>query len=354
MASQSLGSNVTIGLDVGDRFTQFYVLDSNGQCLDEGKLRTTPHAYRRHFEDQDSVRVILEVGTHSPWIQRLLEELGHEVIVGNARELRFIFGNVRKSDSVDAEALARVGRLDPKLLRPVQHRSEQTQRDLAILHARDALVRTRTLLINHVRGVAKSCGCRLPSCSAHAFARTCADALPVALNPALGPLLETITELTKRIRHFDGTIERLSEERYPETSALKQISGVGALTALAYVLILEDPRRFARGRSVGAYLGLTPKRAQSADHDPQLRITRAGNPFLRRLLVQAAQYVLGPFGPDTDLRRWGLKLATRGGKNAKKRAVVAVARKLAALLHHLWVTGEVYDPLRSQTQHTAA
>jgi transposase len=354
MNAQTVLSKVTIGLDVGDRFTQFHTVDESGACLEEGRLRTTPEAYRRRFQDQQPYRVVLEVGTHSPWIHRLLEELGHEVIVGNARELRFIFGNDRKSDSVDAEALARVGRLDPKLLRPIDHRSEQAQLDLAVLRARDALVRTRTSLINHVRGVVKSTGHRLPKGSTSVFVRNCVDILPVELRPALGPILETISELSQRIARFDGAVEKLSEERYPETGVLKQISGVGPLTALAYVLILEDPKRFPKGRSVGAYLGLTPKRAQSAEHDPQLRITRAGNPFLRRLLVQAAHYVLGPFGPDTDLRRWGLKLAARGGKNSKKRAAVAVARKLAALLHHLWLTGEVYNALRSQTRLAAA
>jgi transposase len=139
-------------------------------------------------------------------------------------------------------------------------------------------------------------------------------------------------------------IEQLCQEHYPETHHLRQVSGVGPITALAYVLTLDDPDRFRKSREVAPALGLVPKRDQSGDRDPQLRITKTGDSYLRRLLVGSAQYILGPFGPDCDLRRWGLKLAQRGGKNAKKRAVVAVARKLAVLLHHLWVTGEVYDP----------
>lgn len=354
MKAQAVFPNVTIGLDVGDRFSTFHVLDEAGACLEQSQVRTTPQGLRYRFQNIERARIVLEVGTHSPWISRLLEELGHEVIVGNARDLRFIYGSNRKSDPVDAEALARVGRLDPKLLRPIEHRGEQAQHDLAVLHARDVLVRTRTTLINHVRGVVKSIGHRLPRCSAPSFATRCAEHVPEELTHALGPLLETITDLTRRIRDFDHTIEELCEERYPETGALRQVPGVGALTALAYVLVLEDPRRFHKGRSVGPYLGLTRKRAQSSEHDPQLRITKAGNPFLRRLLVQAAHYILGPFGPDTDLRRWGLELVARGGKHAKKRAAVAVARKLAVLLHHLWLTGEVYEPLRLHRQHEAA
>lgn len=354
MKAQAMDPKVTIGLDVGDRFSCLHVIDDDGVCLEEGRVRTTPEALRYRFHNIGRARIVLEVGTHSPWISRLLEELGHEVIVGNARDLRFIYGNDRKSDAVDAEALARVGRLDPKLLRPIEHRGEAAQHDLAVLHARDVLVRTRTTLINHVRAVVKSIGQRLPACSAPSFATRCPDHVPDELRPALGPLLETIADLTRRIRDFDHTIEKLCQDRYPEAGALQQIPGVGALTALAYVLVLEDPRRFHNGRSVGVYLGLTPKRAQSSEHDPQLRITKAGDPFLRRLLVQAAHYVLGPFGPDTDLRRWGLKLAARGGKNAKKRAAVAVARKLAVLLHHLWVSGEVYEPLRVHSRQEAA
>ena len=356
MNTRAMSENVTIGIDVGDRFSSFHVLDHQGVCLEQSQIRTTPDP--RPFAIGSKTSSVLASSSRSartqPWISRLLNELGHEVIVGNARDLRFIYGSHRKSDLVDAEALARVGRLDPKLLRPIEHRGEHAQHDLAVLHSRDALVRARTTLINHCRGVVKTVGHRLPSCSAPSFHSRCLEHVPDELKPALGPVFETIADLTRRILSFEHTIEQLCQDDYPETRVLRQITGVGALTALAYVLVLEDPRRFHKGRSVGAYLGLTPKRAQSADHDPQLRITKAGDWFLRRLLVQSAQYILGPFGPDTDLRRWGLTLAGRGGKNAKKRAVVAVARKLAVLLHHLWVRGEVYEPLHlPRHQHAA-
>jgi len=139
----------------------------------------------------------------------------------------------------------------------------------------------------------------------------------------------------------------VSEERYPRTRLLRQVPGVGPVTALAFVLALADPSRFRSSRSVGAYLGLRPRRSDSGESMPELRITKAGNGAVRRLLVQCAQYILGPFGPESDLRGWGLKLAGRGGKRAKRVAVVAVARKLSVLLHRLWVSGENYDPLRN-------
>lgn len=338
---------LTIGLDLGDRFTQLCALDARGQIRATERVRTTPAALERHFTGLPHARIVLEVGTHSPWVSRLLEHLGHEVLVANARQLRLIYGSDRKSDRVDAETLARLGRLDPALLKPIHHRGAEAQADLAQLRARDALVRTRTLLINHVRGAVKAWGARLPASSAPAFATKAAAGVPRELRSALGPLLELIATLTQEIRGMEHQLERLATERYPETARLRQPSGVGLLTALCYVLTLEDPRRFRRSRAVGPYLGLCPRRDQSGGRDAQLRITKRGDAMLRRLLVSGAQYVLGPFGPDTDLRRWGHRLAARGGKNAKKRAVVAVARKLATLLHRLWVSGAAYQPLRA-------
>jgi transposase len=338
---------LTIGLDLGDRFTQLCAVDVHGQVMATDRLRTTPAALERRFGGLPRCRLVLEVGTHSPWVSRLLEQLGHEVLVANARQVRLIYGSDRKSDRVDAETLARLGRLDPALLKPIRHRGAEAQADLAQLRARDALVRTRTLLINHVRGAVKAWGARLPASSAPAFVMKAAPGVPRDLRDALGPLLELIATLTREIRGMEHQLERLAAERYPETQRLRQPSGVGLLTALCYVLTLEDPGRFRQSRAVGPYLGLCPRRDQSGGRDAQLRITQRGDAMLRRLLVSGAQYILGPFGPDTDLRRWGLRLAARGGKNAKKRAVVAVARKLATLLHRLWVSGAAYQPLRT-------
>lgn len=293
------------------------------------------------------MRSRIEAGTHSPWISRLLEERGHQVLVANARKLRLIYGEGRKTDRLDVENLARLARLDPKLLSPLRHRGETSQAHLALIRSRDAPIRSRTQLVNHVRGSVESFGKRLPKCSASSFHKRAAGRLPEALVPTLGPILETITSLTARIRAYDRELEALTEEFYPETRLLKQVPGVGMLTALAFVLTVEDPARFAGGRAVGACLGLVPGRDQSGDSDPQRRIPKLGDRMLRRLLVGSAQYLLGPFGEDSDLRRHGEKLAAHGGKSAKKRAVVAVARKLSVLQHRLWVTGGAYDPLRN-------
>lgn len=343
-----------VGLDLGDKFSYITILDQDAELIEESRLPTTRASFQRKFSTLQPCRVAMEVGAQSRWASHLLKDLGHDVLVANARKLRAIYHNPRKGDRADAETLARLARLDPALLSPIHHRSPQAQADLAVLRSRDAVVRCRTLLINHARGLVKSSGARLPSCSADSFAHKAAPAIPERLRRALLPILDAIASLTQQIREFDKRIERLCQDQYPETKLLRAVSGVGPLTALGYVLTLETPDRFRRSREVGPALGLVPRRDQSGDQDPQLRITKTGDAYLRRLLVGSAQYILGPFGPDCDLRRWGLKLAERGGKNAKKRAVVAVARKLAIVLHHLWKTGEIYDPFYLARKHDGA
>jgi transposase len=348
-------TKMTAGVDLGDRYSYLCLIHTeNGEVIEEGRLRTTPETFRRHFTSEQPMRIAIEAGTHSPWVSRLLKECGHEVLVANARKLRLIYSNKRKTDEIDAENLARLARVDPKLLYPLNHRGEDSQAHLAIIRSREALVGSRTQLVNHVRGAVKSFGARLPKCPARSFHKKAVAHIPEALRPALGPILEQIGSLTERIQDYDRQLEMISKEHYPETELLRQVEGVGALTALAFVLTLEDPYRFAKSRSVGAYLGLVPARDQSGDRDPQKHISKEGDEMLRRLMVSSAHYILGPFGSDSDLRRHGEKIASRGAKNAKKRAVVAVARKLSVLLHRLWVSAEVYKPLynahRSQGQ----
>jgi transposase len=337
---------MTAGLDLGDKYSCLCLIDTeSGELIEESRLRTTPETFRRRFSSERPLRIAIEVGTHSPWASRILEECGHEVLVANARKVRLIYGDKRKNDKLDAQNLARLARLDPKLLYPLKHRSEDSQTHLALIRSREALINSRTQLVNHVRGVVKSFGHRLPKCSARSFHKKVAEEMPKELMPALGPLLQTIGELTERIREYERKLEEIATEHYPETKILRQVEGIGTLTALSFVLVLEDPHRFLKSRAVGAYLGLVPGEDRSGESDPQQRISKQGDEMLRRLMVGSAHYITGPFARDSDLRRHGLKIAERGGKNAKKRAVVAVARKLSVLLHRLWVTGEIYEPL---------
>jgi transposase len=291
--------------------------------------------------------VVIEVGTHSAWVREVIAAIGHEVLVANARRMDGSKRRRRKNDRIDAAKLARLGRVDPKSLYPIQHRSTEVREDLVVLRAREALVESRTKLVSAVRGLVKTMGgTRLSSSSTDAFSKKVAAEVPQRIRETIQPLLRLIASLSEEIRCYDKKIEQLAREKYQHTHLLRQVTGIGPVTSLAYVLTLETPLRFARSRDVGPYLGLVPAQEDSGDSQPQLGISKAGDKMLRNLLVGSAHYILGPFGPDCDLRRFGMKLCERGGKNAKKRATVAVARKLAVLLHRLWISGEVYEPLR--------
>jgi transposase len=340
----------TIGCDLGDKKSDVCVLDAEGKVQLRASVRTTKKGIAAFFT-RARAHVVIEVGAHSRWVSSLLKELGHQVTVANPRRVKLISESNNKTDRHDAELLARLGRTDISLLAPVEHRTPQAQSDLAVAKARDTLVATRTKLVNHVRGTVKSFGERLPMCTTESFARQTRALIPSELKPALEPIYLTLDCLTQQIKEQDKLIERVAK-RYPDVDVVSQVSGVGALTALVFLLTIEDKNRFAKSRMVGAFLGLRPRKSKSGDSDPQLRITKTGDPFVRRLLVNGANYILGPFGKESDLRRWGLELAKRGGKNAKKRAKVAVARKLAVLMHRLWMTGEVYEPLGYQSRRT--
>jgi transposase len=352
MSSQELFPNLTIGLDLGDKVSRTCEIDAAGQVVRRAGVATSPGAIERYFGGRPRCRVVMEVGTHSPWISRQVKALGHEAVVSNTSEVYGKGRRKRRNDQLDAEFLARQGRADVELLHPIQHRSAQTQQKLEHLHARDQLIQVRTKLISHVRGAVKPLGARISKCDADVFAKRAAPQLPEALRPVLTPLLEVIADLTQRIRAMDRRVEQLIEE-HPAAAHLQQPTGVGRLTALAYVLAVEDPKRFEHSRQAGAYFGLVPKLDESSDSSPQLHITKAGDGLVRRYLVSAAHYILGPFGPPCDLRRYGEAIAARGGKNAKKRAAVAVARKLAVLLHQLWVSQATYDPDWNQRRRAA-
>ncbi len=333
----------TLGLDLGDEHTEFCRLGPDGSVVERGRVATTRPALSKLFARLEPSRVAMEVCGQSPWISRLVEESGHEVIVADSRRMPLITRNIRKNDRNDAELLARMARSDCELLNPIQHKSEQVQADRELISARRVLIASRTQLVNHLRQVVKIFGHRIPRCSAESVHRRALEHVPECLRETLTPFVAVIESLTAQIHSYDEQIEQLSKKRYPHTAVLRQVGGVGSLIALGYVLTIADPSRFRRSRQVGAYLGMVPRTHQSGASDPQLRITKAGDRDMRRLLVVAANYILGR-GPDCDLRRFGEKIAQRGGKNARKRAKVAVARKLSVLLHRLWVSGEVYDP----------
>jgi len=350
---------LTVGVDLGDQWSNYCILGLGGETLREGQFRTRRQEVGEFFQGLAMSRVVIEVGTHSAWVREVIAGLGHEVLVANARRMEGSKRRRRKHDRIDAIKLARLGRVDPKSLYPIQHRSTEIREDLLVVRVRDSLVESRTRLISTVRGMVKTMGARLAGCSSVSFSDKAADQIPHQVRETLQPILRMIQTLSEEIKSYEKRIEKLGSEKYMDTKLLRQVNGVGPVTSLAYVLTLEPPQRFKRSRDVGPYLGLVPQQEDSGDSQPQLGISKAGDRMLRKLLVGSAHYILGPFGPDTDLRRFGMKLCQRGGKNAKKRASVAVARKLAILLHRLWSSGEVYEPLgygspRTITESAAA
>src|SRR5580658_9074009 len=347
MKRKARKEGVTIGMDLGDKASRYCVLSKDGEILHEGEVPTTKAGMAEAFGSFGRARIAVEVGTHSPWVSRLLQGLGHEMIVANPKQVKLITESTRKDDRLDAQTLARLARIDPQLLRPIQHRSDKAQAALMIIRVRAALMAVRTSLVNTARGLAKSMGERLPKCDADQMGVLQAVSLPPNLRQALDPLLKEVESLTEKIKNSDREIEQIARKDYPETALLQQVGGVGPLIALTFILTVEDKGRFQKSRDIGCYVGLRPRRSDSGQSQPQLRITKEGDPYLRTLLVQGAHYIISRRGPDTDLKRWGLHLAKHGGKRGKKRAVVAVARKPGILLHRLWVTGEAYEPLRN-------
>lgn len=344
--------NTIFGIDLSDKKCNWAMMTySSEEIQDEGITKLTRKDLYHKFRSIESSLIAIEAGSQSAWVERLFKRCGHKVIVANPRKLRMIYSNDAKSDKVDAQMLVRVARLDTNLLHPIKHRRKKAQCDLSIIRARDILVRSRSSLVCHIRSTVKSLGVQIPTCDAHYFHRHAKSHIPRDLKEALIPVLKTIENLTESITAYDKSITKLCKESYPDTEILQSVPGIGDITALSYVLTLDDPKRFEKSRDVGSYLGLTQRKDQSGNNDPQLGITKAGDDFMRRLLVGAAQYILGNRNnKDSALRQWGLKLAGPPDKNGKynkklkKRAVVAVARKLACLLHTLWSNGMFFEP----------
>lgn len=343
-------TNKTIGVDLGDKLNHVCVTDKDGNTLSEFTIPNKQKDWLCLLSKYRGALFAIEVGTHSPWVSRLITENGSTCIVANARKLRAIYQNERKCDKLDALMLAKLARVDPDLLCPISHGTEDNQLHGLSLTMRDTLVRQRVNIISSIRFSLKSLGIRLKSCSTNKFATHCREELEGSnLLPFITSSLDVLDSINLQLKSLDKEIANIILKHYPEAINLQQIPGVGPITALNYVLTISDPNRFTNNRDVGAYLGLVPRRDQSGQMDKQLSISKTGNSNLRRLLVQCSQYIIGHFGPDSDLRRYGLRLAARGGKAAKKKAIIAVARKLAVLMLVIWKGHEHYNPLQNTT-----
>jgi transposase len=290
------------------------------------------------------MRVVMEAGGSSQWVSRLIEGCGHEVVVCAPRRVRLIAESTLKSDEIDAEVLARLGRIDHGFLGRVTHRSEEAQQQRANLTVRSALVGSRARWINTVRGILRGFGYRVPGGRSKSFHDRCAKvALPEELRAAIQPLLSQLEMVSEEIERLEEELETIAA-KLPIVQHLREIHGVGLLTALYFVLSVDDPERFRRSRDVAAFFGLRPCLRGSGDVKYYGKITKEGDPEMRRLLVQAAHAMMNTRKP-CRLQQWAFEVERRRGKG---KALTALARKIAVLMHRLWITGEAFEAFPHQ------
>jgi transposase len=332
------------GIDLHVKSSEICVVDEGGEIGERAQVPTTERSLERWFGDRPPMRICIEASGLSPWVARVLRGLGHEVIVANAQRVRLIAESTLKNDRVDAETLARLVRMDPALLCPIHHRGEETQRLRGMLRVRRSLVNSRTACLNTARGLLRSFGYRVPGQRPERLARALTPGkIPEAMCRLVAPLVATALELDEKVQALDVEVVAVGQ-LFPVVERLQQVPGVGPLVALAYVLCIEDSARFSSSRDIASFLGLRPRMRESAERSRFGSITRHGDAEMRRLLIQAAHGCLRS-RQDSDLKRWAEQLAGRIGK---KKAIVALARKLAVVLHHLWVSGEDYHARRAE------
>lgn len=328
------------GIDLHQNETEICVLDNEGALVERARIKTSRETLKRRFNGQSPMKVAMEAGGSSPWVSRLVESMGHDVVVCAPRRVRLIAESTMKTDEIDAEVLARLVRVDEGFLGRVTHRSESAQLQRGLMTSRTALVNARSKWVHSARGILRSFGFRVPGGCTSRFHQRCAKVeMPDHLRAVVQPLLNQIEQVSLEIQALNERLEDIAANN-PVAQHLQAVPGVGTIVALYFVFSIDDPDRFQRSRDVAAFFGLRPTIRGSADVCHYGRITKEGDPEMRRLLIQAAHGMINS-RKTCALQQWALNLAARRGK---KKALVALARKIAVLLHHLWVTGEVFQP----------
>lgn len=333
----------TVGLDIGDRRITAFVIEPTGDGRLE-ELSATIAGMTEFFNDLPNASLIaMEATTNSVWIDDLADSLGHLPIVATPARLNDLYPKRNRDDQSDAERLARIAQVDPMILLPVEHRSRQMEQDYTLFQARERLVEHRTALNNFVKNKAKSFGARLPGGRPENLPRVGRDNLPASVLEVVEGTLNEMESLNAEIKRYDKLIKKAAV-RYPVVKdLLTSIPGVGTSTALIYVLALQDWRRFPGTREVKSFLGLAPRLKRSEDRKRELGYITS-HPIARRYLIQAASYHLWMHKQETDLQKWGRRLADRKGEDGRKIAQFSTAGKIAGLLWRLWKDGMLYMP----------
>jgi transposase len=330
-----------VGLDVSQKTTAICVVDAAGRRLWRGQCASVPERIEQTVrrEAGDDARIGIETGPMTPWLVHELRGRGLEVACLDARHARAALKmQLNKTDQNDAEGLAQIMRTG--WYRSVHVKSMEAHRARALLGARTQLVGMTTRLSNHIRGVLKTFGMLPGTMRGLPFERRVeallADRSDVA--PIVRPMLAAWRQLREQIATFDKVV-RVLVRASPTCRLLMSVPGIGAVSVLAYVSTVEDPGRFARSRTIGAHLGLTPRQYQSGEVDRSGRISRCGDTLARTLLYEAAVVILHRVKRASSLKDWALAIAKRSGMG---KARVALARKLSVILHSVWRSGEPF------------
>ena len=339
-------SDIRVAIDLSDRQSRWEARDLSTGEVRTGVVQMTPAGLERCFAAAEHCTVVMEAGTHSHWLCAQLRKMGHRAEVLPADGLREGSGKKRRrNDAKDAASLLEHAvDIERPRVKKLWQRPDEYQRDLALMRMRNAMVEARAGLVSTVRGTVKQFGERVSKCDVEYFAGRARGELSAGMLALVEPVLGQIEELNKVVAQYDEQV-RAYLARRPEAARLLAVPGVGDVTVGAFLAYVGEASRFAHSRDVAAYIGLVPDQDQSGEHDPQLRITKSGDRMVRRNFLECARGIMGPFGKDSALRRWALALAGDGrNKIRNNKAAVALARKLAVLLHRLWVSGQAYDP----------
>lgn len=347
-----------IGIDVSDRKSCVCVMTKkNGgtKILRELTIPTTREGLASFLATQDKASTVtFETGTHCRWMHAVCVGAGFKTYVANATRLKLVTQSVTKNDTNDARMLAQMTLADVTLLRPVKLRNDEYQKMLHLHKLRNQLINSRTRWINELRCMAKTMGYRLPECSTCYFHRQETASWPQELLENTWPLLKALEQINITIKTYEKKIRELAETPAfkPHVDRLREINYVGLFVATGFVATIGgDVDKFNKPRDVGPWLGLTPRQHQSGEVDRQCHMTKAGSPFMRRLLVESAQMILRERSVDTDLKLKGIRISLRGGKIAKRKAVTAIARSLATTMVALLKKPDVpYVPLSEYAQ----
>lgn len=332
------------GIDLAMRSSSICMMDGRGGVVAERVVATEESAFRVLFGGRNRMRCVLEASPLAEWAAEVLEGLGHEVIVIDPRKAKGVIATKKKTDKLDARNLAKMGRTG--WYTEVHRKSGQARATRTFLQARHGLVQTALAQGARIRGLLRAHGIKVGQVPESQFAAR-VQRLAGEKNPLLWPMLEPLVAVWRQALESAEQMRRQLIRQAAQAEVprrLMTVPGVGPIVASAYAATIDDPRRFRSGNQVAAYVGLVPSVVQSGELDVHGHITREGDGLLRGYLVEAAHVLLTRTCRTCALKRWGLKLAKKKGHG---KARVAVARKLAALLHHLWITGESFDPTRA-------